>query len=147
MGDEGQVGKTMRAMFLKKCVTAAFAMMFMCSCGGDEQKFVAADTLFPDDMSEKRIQKARDEIMETEVYLLFSDDDVRMTIKPKGDKVGAMILQKIGDDLYRGKDEHNVFDLELNTLLGHIKSCKLTVYKEYSGSSMEWKGTVIFKRK
>lgn len=69
-------------MFFKKCAVVAFVMMLMCSCGGNEQGFVAADILFPDDMSEKRIQKARDEVMGTEVYLLFSDNDVRMTIKP-----------------------------------------------------------------
>ena len=74
-----------------------------------------------------------------------------MTIKPKGEKAESIILQKIGDDLYRGEEDGglDVLDLELNTFLGYIRSCKIVVYdKEHSDdSSMVWDGTMILKRK
>ncbi len=84
------------------------------------------------------------------IILLFSDKDVRMTIKPsKGEKAESIILQKIGNNLYREEDgSGDVVDLELNTILGYIRSCKITVYdKKRSGSSTVWSGTIILKRK
>ena len=59
-----------------------------------------------------------------------------------------MVLQKIGDNLYRAEDGGEVFDLELNTVFNYIKSCKITIYdkKKYS-SSMVWNETITLKRK
>ena len=121
--------------------------MLTCSCAS-AQTFVVTDIAAPDNIPEKHVQEAREKVIGTEVYLLFSDNDVRMTAKPKGGKAESMVLQKIGDDLYRGEDGHEVLDLELNTLFSYIKSCKITIYdKKHSGSSMVWTGTITLKRK
>lgn len=150
MGDEGHVSKTMRIIHIKKYVVAASTIMFMCSCT-NVPTFVVTDIAAPDNIPEKHVQEAREKVIGTEVYLLFSDNDVRMTIKPKGEKAESIILQKIGDDLYRGEEDGglDVLDLELNTFLGYIRSCKIVVYdKEHSDdSSMVWDGTMILKRK
>lgn len=112
------------------------------------QTFVVTDITAPDDIPEKVVQKSKEKVLGTEVYLLFSDNDVRMTAKPKGEKAESMVLQKIGDDLYRGGDGSEVFDLELNTVFSYIKSCKITIYdKKHHSSSMVWSGTMILKRK
>ena len=145
--DEGHVSKTMRTIHIKKYVVAVLAIIFICSCT-NAQTFVVTDIAAPDNIPEKHVQEAQKKVIGTEVYLLFSDNDVRMTAKPKGEKAESMVLQKIGDDLYRGEDGHEVLDLELNTLFSYIKSCKITIYdKKHSGSSMVWAGTMILKRK
>ena len=137
----------MRTIHIKKYVVAVLAIIFICSCT-NAQTFVVTDIAAPDNIPEKHVQEAQKKVVGTEVYLLFSDNDVRMTAKPKGGKAESMVLQKIGDDLYRGEDGHEVLDLELNTLFSYIKSCKITIYdKKHSGSSMVWAGTMILKRK
>lgn len=140
---------TMQTINFKKCVVAVFTIMFICSCT-NAQTFVVTDIATPDNIPEKYVQEAREKVIGTEVYLLFSDNDVRMTAKPKGEKAESIILQKIGDGLYRGEEEGSgdMVDLELNTILGYIKSCKITVYgKKHSDSSMVWGGTITLKRK
>ena len=125
-----------------------FIVILTCSSCTNGQTFVVTDIATPDNISEKHVQEVREKVIGTEVYLLFSDNDVRMTAKPKGEKAESMVLQKIGDDLYRGEEGREVLDLELNTLFSYIKSCKITIYdKKYSGSSMVWAGTMILKRK
>lgn len=137
----------MQTINFKKYVVAVFTIMFICSCT-NAQTFIVTDIAAPDNIPEKHVQEAREKVIGTEVYLLFSDNDVRMTAKPKGEKAESMVLQKISDDLYRGEDGGEVFDLELNTLFSYIKSCKFTIYdKKHSGSSMVWNGTMILKRK
>lgn len=135
--------KTISLRFLWLLMT----IMLTSSCT-NAQTFVVTDIVAPDNIPEKIIQEGREKIIGTEVYLLFSDNDVRMTAKPKGEKTESMVLQKISDDLYRGEDGREVFDLELNTLFSYIKSCKFTIYdKKHSGSSMVWAGTITLKRK
>ena len=137
----------MLTICIKKHIATIFIIMLTCSCTS-AQTFVVTDIAAPDNIPEKHVQEAREKVIGTEVYLLFSDNDVRMTAKPKGEKAESMVLQKIGDDLYRGEDGHEVLDLELNTLFSYIKSCKITIYdKKHSGSSMVWAGTMILKRK
>ena len=137
----------MLTICVKKYIATIFVIMLTCSCAS-AQTFVVTDIAAPDNIPEKHVQEAREKVIGTEVYLLFSDNDVRMTAKPKGGKAESMVLQKIGDDLYRGEDRHEVFDLELNTLFSYIKSCKITIYdKKHSGSSMVWTGTITLKRK
>lgn len=141
------MGKIMLTICIKKYIATIFVIMLTCSCTS-EQTFIVTDIAAPDNIPEKRVQEAREKVIGTEVYLLFSDNDVRMTAKPKGEKAESMVLQKISDDLYRGEDGREVFDLELNTLFSYIKSCKITIYdKKHSGSSMVWSGTITFKRK
>lgn len=60
--------------------------MLTCSYS-NAQTFVVADIVVPDNLPEKRIKEARERFVGTEVYLLFSDNDVRMTAKPKGKKL------------------------------------------------------------
>lgn len=133
---------------IQKYMAIIFIVILTCSSCTNEQTFVVADIATPDNIPEKHVQEAREKVIGTEVYLLFSDNDVRMTAKPKGEKAESMVLQKIGDDLYRGEEGREVLDLELNTLFSYIKSCKITIYdKKYSGSSMVWAGTMILKRK
>ena len=137
----------MLTICVKKYIATIFVIMLTCSCAS-AQTFVVTDIAAPDNIPEKHVQEAQKKVVGTEVYLLFSDNDVRMTAKPKGEKAESMVLQKIGDDLYRGEDRHEVFDLELNTLFSYIKSCKITIYdKKHSGSSMVWTGTITLKRK
>ena len=140
----------MLTICIKKYIATIFVIMLTCSCTSD-QTFIVTDIAAPDNIPEKHVQEAREKVIGTEVYLLFSDNDVRMTIKPKGEKAESIILQKIGDDLYRGEEDGglDVLDLELNTFLGYIRSCKIVVYdKEHSDdSSMVWDGTMILKRK
>ena len=148
MGDEGHVNKIMLTIRIKKFITVIFTIMLTCSSCTNAQTFVVTDIAAPDNIPEKHIQEARKKVIGTEVYLLFSDNDVRMTAKPKGEKAESMVLQKIGDDLYRGEDGHEVLDLELNTIFSYIRSCKITIYdKKHSGSSMVWGGTITLKRK
>ena len=141
------MSKTMLTTCIKKYIATIFIIMLTCSCAS-AQTFVVTDIAAPDNIPEKHVQEAREKVIGTEVYLLFSDNDVRMTAKPKGEKAESIVLQKIGDSLYRGEDGREVFDLELNTLFSYIKSCKITIYdKKHSGSSMVWSGTMILKRK
>lgn len=135
----------MGATFLK-VLWLFMAIMFTSSCT-DQLTFVVTDIETPSDMSEWRVQKIRDDVELREVNLLFSDNDVRMTAK-FGDKgTRSVILQKIGDDLYRGEDGY-VYDLELNIVLGYISSCKLTVFdKDRYNSSMKLVVTMTLKRK
>lgn len=136
---------------IKKYITTIFIVMLMCSSCTNAQTFVVTDIIAPDYIPEKAIQETKNKIMGIEYNLLFSDKDVRMTMKPPtSEKVESFLLQKIGDGLYRGEEEGSgdMVDLELNTILGYIKSCKITVYgKKHSDSSMVWRGTVILKRK
>ena len=145
MRDRNKIMLTIR---IQKYMAIIFIVILTCSSCTNEQTFVVADIATPDNIPEKHVQEAREKVIGTEVYLLFSDNDVRMTAKPKGEKAESMVLQKIGDDLYRGEEGREVLDLELNTLFSYIKSCKITIYdKKYSGSSMVWAGTMILKRK
>ena len=137
----------MPTIFFKRYIAAIFVIMLTCSYS-NAQTFVVADIVVPDNLPEKRIKEARERFVGTEVYLLFSDNDVRMTAKPKGKKAESMLLKKIGNNLYRGEENYEVLDLELNTLLYYIKSCKITIYdKKRTGSSMVWSGSLILKRK
>lgn len=139
--------KAMLKIFIKKYVATIFTIMFTCSCAS-AQTFVVTDIIAPDNISEKRVQEVRKKNIGKEVCLLFSDNDVRMTAKFKSEKTESMVLQKIGDNLYRGENGREVFDLELSTIFSYIKSCKITVYnKRSSGSSMVWDGTISLKRK
>lgn len=139
--------KTMPVICIQKYVVVIFAILLTYSCTSAET-FVVTDIVAPDNISEKHLQEVRNKVIGTEVYLLFSDNDVRMTVKPEGENAESIVLQKIGDDLYRGKDGYEEFDLELNTILGYIKSCKITIYdKKRSGSSMVWNGAMTLKRK
>ena len=137
----------MLTICIKKFITTIFVIMLTYSCIS-AQTFFVTDITAPDDIPEKVVQESKEKVLGTEVYLLFSDNDVRMTAKPKGEKAESMVLQKIGDDLYRGGDGSEVFDLELNTVFSYIKSCKITIYdKKHHSSSMVWGGTMILKRK
>ena len=101
-------------------------------------------------MPEKKVQEQQERIKkiinEVEVYLLFSDNDVRMTFKTKNETSESIILQKIGYDLYRGKEDgiHETMDLKLNTIFGFIRSCEIMVYEK---RSMVWGFTCVLKRK
>ena len=133
---------------IKKYIAVIFLVMLTCSSCTNAQTFVVTDIAVPDNIPERHVQEAREKVIGTEVYLLFSDNDVRMTAKPKGEKAESMVLQKIGDDLYRGEDGPEVLDLELNTIFSYIRSCKITIYdKKRSSSSMVWSGTITLKRK
>lgn len=114
------------------------------------QQFVATDIIPPNELSEQKIQNMRKEVIGVEINLLFSDNDVRLTMKPKKGKTESYLLSKIGSNLYR-LDDHSgneVVELELNTTLGYIRSCKLSVYdKKRKSSSMVFNGAIIFKRK
>jgi hypothetical protein len=137
----------MQTIFIKKYAIVFLTVLFVISCT-NAQIFVVTEIIAPDNISEKHIQEVRKKVIGTEVSLLFSDSDVRMTIKSKGKKAESIILQKIGDGLYRGGDEREVLDLELNTVLGYTKSCKITAYvKKHSDSSSHWNGTMILERK
>lgn len=137
----------MQTIFIKKYAIVFLTVLFVISCT-NAQTFAVTEIIAPDNISEKHIQEVRKKVIGTEVSLLFSDSDVRMTIKSKGEKAESIILQKIGDGLYRGGDEREVLDLELNTVLGYTKSCKITAYvKKHSDSSSVWNGTMILERK
>lgn len=139
--------KVMLKIFIKKYIATFFIILCTCSCAG-AQTFVVTDLNLPDNLPEKRVQKAREEAIGNEVYLLFSDNDVRMTAQFKKSEFGSIILQKIGDNLYRAEEGQDVVDLELSTIFSYIKSCKISIYdKKRSGSSMVWSGTIILKRK
>lgn len=141
------ISKIMHSHFIKKHGAIIFTIILMYSCT-NAQTFVVTDIVVPDNIPEKYVQERREKIIGTEVYLLFSDNDVRMTVRPKGEKARSIILQKIGDDLYRGEDGRDVFDLELKTFFSYIKSCKVTMYDRKSSSSlMVWGGTIIVERK
>lgn len=101
--------------------------MFICSCT-NSQTFVINDIAVPDNIPEKHVQELRENVIGTYVYLLFSDNDVRVTSKTKWEKTESIVLQKIGDNLYRGENGREVLDLELNTVFSYIKSCKITIY-------------------
>lgn len=120
----------------------------MCSSCTNEQTFIITDIVVSDNIPERHVQEVRKKIIRTEVHLLFSYNDVRVTVKTKGDKTESMVLQKIGDNLYRGENRGEVLDLELNTVFDYIKSCKINIYdKKESGSLMVWNGTITLKRK
>ena len=140
----------MLTICVKKYIVTIFVIMLTCSCAS-AQTFAVTDIAAPDNIPEKHVHEAREKVIGTEVYLLFSDNDVRMTAKPKGEKIESIILQKIGDNLYRGEDDggRDVYDLELNTFLGYIRSCKIICYdkKRSDSSSMVWCGTMILERK
>lgn len=147
IGDEEHMGKKMRIIHLKKYIAVIFVAMLTYSCA-NAQTFVVADIVVPDNVPEKHVQEVRKTVIGTEIYLLFSDNDVRMTAKPKGKKTESMILKKMGDNLYRGENGCDMLDLELNTIWGYIRSCKITTYdKKSSSSSMVWSGTMTLKRK
>lgn len=147
MGDEG-IDMIMLTIQTQKYMAIIFTVMLICSSCTNAQTFIITDIVFPDNIPEKYVQEVREKIIRTEVYLLFSYNDVRMTVKTKGEKAESMVLQKIGDNLYRAEDGGEVFDLELNTVFNYIKSCKITIYdkKKYS-SSMVWNETITLKRK
>lgn len=138
----------MQTINFKKYVVAVLTILFMCSCT-DAQTFVITDIVAPDNISKENVQKTRKKFIGKEINLLFSDNDVRMTIKIKDDKTESILLQKISDDLYRGEEDGgDVFDLELNTVFSYITSCQFTIYdKKRTGSSMIWGGTIVLKRK
>ena len=142
------MNKIMQTIRIQQYMAIIFIFILTCSSCTKEQTFVVADIATPDNIPEKHVQEAREKVIGTEVYLLFSDSDVRMTAKPKGEKAESMVLQKISDDLYRGEEGREVLDLELNAVFNYIRSCKITIYekKRYS-SSMVWAGTMILKRK
>ena len=139
---------------IKKYITIIFIVILTCSSCSDGQTFVIDKVVFSDElldeMSEKEIQEQQEQIKrainEVEVYLLFSDNDVRMTFKTKNETAEPMILQKIGDNLYRGKEDgiHETVDLKLNTIFGFIRSCEMMVYEK---RSMVWGLTCFLKRK
>lgn len=146
-GGEEHISKTMQKNKFKNYVVAVFTIMFICSCT-NSQTFVINDIAVPANIPEKHVQELRENVIGTYVYLLFSDNDVRVTSKTKWEKTESIVLQKIGDNLYRGENGREVLDLELNTVFSYIKSCKITIYdKKKSGSSMIWSGTIILKRK
>lgn len=137
----------MRINQIKNRVIAIFLILAISSCtkGGT---FVVTDIVVPDNLSETRIQEIRDKVIGTEVFLLFSDNDVRMTAMPKEGKSQSMILQKIGENLYRGTNKNEMLELELNTFFYYIKSCKISIYDiPVSGTSMVWDGTMILSQK
>ena len=122
------------------------AIMFTSSCT-DQLTFVVTDVEAPSDMSEKRVQRMRDEVVLTEVNLLLSDNYVRLNTNFRDDETETIILQKIDDELYRADSGSKVVELELNTVFGYVRSCEITLYGKYSGSSMERKWTMILERK
>lgn len=137
----------MQIAYIKKYIITIFTIMLTCSCS-NEQTFIVMDIIAPDNIPKKHIQEARKTIIGTKIHLLFSDNDVRMTIKIKEKKTESIVLQKIGENLYREEDGPEVFDLELKTIFGYVKSCKVTIYdKKRASSSMVWDGTMILKRK
>lgn len=145
------MGKTMQTIHIPKYVTIIFIVILTCTSCTNEQTFVVTDFVTPDYIPQKAVQETKDKIMGVEYSLLFSNKDVRMTMKPPtSEKVESFLFQKIGDGLYRVEEEGSgdVVDLELNTILGYIKSCKIIIYdRKHSNSSMVWSGTVILKRK
>lgn len=142
------IDKIMLTIYAQKYMTIIFILILMCSSCTNEQTFIITDIVVSDNIPERHVQEVRKKIIRTEVHLLFSYNDVRVTIKTKGDKTESMVLQKIGDNLYRGENRGEVLDLELNTVFDYIKSCKINIYdKKESGSLMVWNGTITLKRK
>ena len=121
-------------------------IVFTSSCT-DQLTFVVTDVEAPSDMSEKRVQRMRDEVVLTEVNLLLSDNYVRLNTNFRDDETETIILQKIDDELYRADNGSKVLELELNTVFGYVRSCEITLYGKYSDSSMERKWTMILERK
>lgn len=146
MKDEEQ-SKSMKNIFVKKYAVLIYTVLLTCSCT-NEHTFTVSDVRASSNLSEEHIQETREQLIGTEVNLLFSDNDVRIIVNPQNKETESMILQKIGHDLYRGNDGADVIDLELNSILGYIRSCKISAYdKKNSGSSMIWCGTIFLKRK
>ncbi len=142
------IDKIMLTIYAQKYMTIIFILILMCSSCTNEQTFIITDIVVSDNIPERHVQEVRKKIIRTEVHLLFSYNDVRVTVKTKGDKTESMVLQKIGDNLYRGENRGEVLDLELNTVFDYIKSCKINIYdKKESGSLMVWNGTITLKRK
>lgn len=142
------IDKIMLTIYAQKYMTIIFILILMCSSCTNEQTFIITDIVVSDNIPERHVQEVRKKIIRTEVHLLFSYNDVRVTVKTKGDKTESMVLQKIGDNLYRGENGGEVLDLELNTVFDYIKSCKINIYdKKESGSLMVWNGTITLKRK
>lgn len=129
----------MQTNFIRRSATL-FAVMLTCLCA-NAQTFIVSDIVFSNNMKESEIQEKRKEAIGVEVNLLFSDNDVRVTFITK-EGAESMILQKIGGNLYRHQEKRSCDDLELNTILGYIRSCKLSAYEDG-----KWLGTAILKRK
>ncbi len=109
--------------------------------------FIVTDIVAPDNFLEKEVQEAKDKVIGAEVRMLFSDNDVRLTISIK-EESESFLMQKVGDNLYRIDDGSDVMDLELNTIFGFIKSAKIAAYdKRHNKDYMDWGGTIILERK
>ena len=93
--------------------------MLICSCTS-AQTFVVTDIAAPDNIPEKHIQEAREKVIGTEFYLLFSDNDVRITAKPKGEQAESIVWPKVE---VIAKVNH-CLPLELKDLVASIKKSK-----------------------
>ena len=108
--------------------------------------FIVTDIVAPNNIPEKKVQEAKDKVIGAEVRMLFSDNDVRLTIYIKGESE-SILMQKVGDNLYRSDNGSDVVDLELNTIFGFIKSAKIAEYDKGHNDYMDWGGTIILERK
>ena len=96
------------------------------------QTFVVVDYIAPAGFSQERIEEAK-KIIGTEVTLLFTDDDVKMTMPNKKGELVSKIHFKKGKNIYRRGSCADPYDcrdsydeIELNTILGYIRSFKYT---------------------
>ena len=129
----------MQTNFIRRSATL-FAVMLTCLCA-NAQTFIVSDIVFSNNMKESEIQEIREEAIGVEANLLFSDNDVRVTLISK-ERADSRILRKIAGNLYRLQEKGGCYDLELNTILGYISSCKLSRYEDG-----KWLETIILKRK
>lgn len=131
----------------KKYIVTVLTTMLMCSYT-NAQTFVPTNITVSKNITEKQYQKVQEQFKGAEFHLLLSDNDVRLTAKFKGKNPESVILQKVGNNLYRGDKGGEVIDLELNTVFSYIRSCKMTIYeKRRSSATMVLGGIVTLKRK
>lgn len=122
----------MNRPLFKKMPVIVFIMMMITSCG-NELTFYVDEFIPTDEISEKRKEEFEEMLFNTEFHLLISDNDVRMTTVPRKETSlkswnTTVILEKIGNNLYRGDDESDPLELELISICGYVIGGKLYVY-------------------
>lgn len=108
------------------------------------QTFIITDIDFPSSISQTIQQREKDNSLGEKIKLEFFDKSVRVIISGRNGEKENGIFDKVGDNKYELTDKRGgKMILELNTLLGYIKSIKL-----YSQGNTTYQGTtIVAKRK
>lgn len=107
------------------------------------QTFIITDIDFPSSISQTIQQREKDNSLGEEIKLEFFDKSVRVIISGRNGEKENGIFDKVGDNKYELTDKRGgKMILELNTLLGYIKSIKL-----YSQGNTRYDGTIIIAKR